>query len=374
MDPAYPFPSNVDDPFDIGAGSLIETWVDAGGEDMASVGQQSLWNEGVITPTMAPSSPPLDAYQASTPTVSAVSIPEAQSYPHAMPTPGTQQSAEIRRAPVHISPVFNPNSSQSKGRPPADMILISNDNFVFYVDENTLCSNSTNQFNGLLPLQTLEKQRRVVFLREIVWPELQVFLQVIYNTASTDVPDLGTLVRGVAWLPKYGFDPKSFILPGTRAFDYLLSHAPLCPLDVYTCAGMHDIYPLAVQASSHLLRVSPSEVTEEMAISMGSRYLLKFFSLHLRRTEALKQLLMKGPELHNITKTCGFEGQNLSKARWNQGVAKLALILKADTTTTFIRDTILEATEDISCTECLKARDARLNTTLQEWSMTSRTI
>ncbi|KAI3622435.1 hypothetical protein WG66_016052 [Moniliophthora roreri] len=275
---------------------------------------------------------------------------------------------------MSISPLFGPDSSQSTSRPPSDVIIVSTDKVVFYADEYTLFNASNNRFNDLFPLQTKDKRHRILFLQEINSSEMQVFLQSIYNVASTDVPDFAILTQGIAWLPKYGIEVKTLVQPHTSIFDCFLSHAPVYPLEVYTCAAKYDLHDLAVQVSPYLLRVEPSNVTEEMAERMGSRYLWKYVSLHSRRVEVLKRLLVKGPDLHDITKDCGFRKQRELRAKWNLGVAQLVFVLKADTTTTAIREQILETTEDISCEECLKARDTRLNAILQEWSMSSRTI
>ncbi|KAK7039029.1 hypothetical protein VNI00_010421 [Paramarasmius palmivorus] len=335
MDPAYPFPSwDADD-------SLLEAWTEAGAGDPAlamQFGARPMNEETNTWPEMHPYPSGYDNSQACT----SLATPYSPQSSDTWPTPGPstsfiaglhewQQNPQVAPQNVSVSSVFGPNGYQSQGEhgPPVDMILVSADNVVFYVDEHTLYSNSNNQFNGLLPLQAMGQENRILPLQEIVSSELQVFLQSIYNVASEDVPEVGALVRGVTWLNRYGFGPKSHIRSGTKVFEYLLSHAPLHSLEVYTCAAVFDIYALALEVSPHLLMVPPTNVSDEMAERMGGRYLLKFFLLHLRRIEALKQLLMKPPDLHSVTNTCGFEEQRILKARWNHGIAKLAFIIRA---------------------------------------------
>uniref|UniRef100_A0A0W0FT36 BTB domain-containing protein n=1 Tax=Moniliophthora roreri TaxID=221103 RepID=A0A0W0FT36_MONRR len=365
------FSSSTDDVLDADATKLLETWVETGMNDILEP-ERHPSGETKVVPYPSAS---FDVLQASTPVPpsdsSPMSLVSEQSAPGSTPTLPAQQQQDLLSTSISISPVFIANNSDSTTRPPVDMVIMSSDNMVFYVDEYTLFNVSNNRFNGLLPLSTTNKQQRILFLREIISSEMQVFLQSIYNVASVEVPDLGTLTRGIAWLAKYGFEAKNRIQPETCVFDYLLSHAPIQPLDVYACAAMHDIYALAVQVSPYMLRIGPHEVTEEMAVRIGSKYLRKYFELHSRRTEVLKGLLMKEPDLHNVTRDCDFERQRKSISHWNQGVAQLSFILKADTTTTAIRDTLLQATEDIGCPECLRARDTRLNTVLREWSMAS---
>ncbi|KAK7040209.1 hypothetical protein VNI00_010015 [Paramarasmius palmivorus] len=288
------------------------------------------------------------------------------------PTP--QEGNPATPTTISISRVFGPNIHQSAPRPPVDLILLTTDSVIFYVDENTLLNASNNQFNSRLPLPTREKQKRVVFLPGVTSPELQIVLQCLYNVPNGDMPDIDTVIRGIDRLSTYGMSPKALVKPRSHMYEHLLSCAPLNPLQVYSTAAFHDMYSLAVQVSAHLLVVDLSKVTEEFSVRMGTRYLMKLVRLHLGRTEVLKGLLTVEPELHNPTKKCGFEDQKRLKRDWNYGVARLCWLIKADTTTSTIKNIIVEATKYITCEECIRARDVRLNALVAEWSLTSRTI
>ncbi|KAK7043202.1 hypothetical protein VNI00_008556 [Paramarasmius palmivorus] len=364
MFPSSLFPDPEEEALAAEADKLLETWNQAGLNDILSATAYNTEADTVITPYAD--------YPASgdpKTTTSSGSIPlTLVPAPLAIPTPTLDPQ---HLGPVTISPIFGPTSPST--RPPTDMIIVSSDSVVFYTDEYTLFNTSSNRFGGYLPLQARGHDKTII-LPEIVAAEVQVILQVVYNAeAPMDMP-VGTLIRGIGWLPKYGFEPKTCIKPDTRIFNTLLSYAPLHPLEIYTCAAMHDMEELAVQASPYLLRVEPSEVSEEMSDKMGATYLLRLFSLHLRRKNVLKELLEKVPQLHNVTKDCGFNKQGELRACWNQGVAQLAMALRADTTTTEIRNTMLEATMSLRCSECLRVRDAHLNAILQDWSMASMVV
>ncbi|ESK93449.1 hypothetical protein Moror_1730 [Moniliophthora roreri MCA 2997] len=177
-------------------------------------------------------------------------------------------------ATISISHVFGPNIPEYVSRPPPDMILLTSDSVIFYVDEYTLLKVSDNHFHGLLPLQSKEKRERIVFVPAIHSSELQVVLQCLYDVSSIPLPDLDTILQGIDRLSVFGVAPKTVVKPTSRVFEHLLSCAPLHPIKIYTMAGFHDIYPLAVQVSAYLLVVDLSRVTEDIAERMGSKYLL----------------------------------------------------------------------------------------------------
>ncbi|ESK91460.1 hypothetical protein Moror_2684 [Moniliophthora roreri MCA 2997] len=286
----------------------------------------------------------------------------------------TQSSA----VPIPISQNFGHNVT---GRPPSDVMFLSKDCLLFYADEHTLLQSSNNNFKGLLPLNGQEMEERIIFLKDLASSELEIILQAIYHAPSSkenptggNLDDFRMLARGIGWLPTFGVPPKSVVLPFTPLFDRILLFAPLYPLEVYALAGQYGMEDLAVAVSTHTIPVELWNVTEELAERMGASYLLRLFRLHMERESILKAQLEMSPDLHAPTEECGFDDQRALKRKWNTGVAFLAAKIKADTSTTLIREALMAHTGDITCEDCVKARDTRLNSILSEWSLAVRSI
>ncbi|KAL0581191.1 hypothetical protein V5O48_000881 [Marasmius crinis-equi] len=261
---------------------------------------------------------------------------------------------------------------------------------MFYTDEDTLLRVSDNSFDNHLPLRTQDISQRVVFLPDIPSPELEIMLQAIYDVPSNTTQsmiDVRALTSAIDHLPVYGISPNTCITPGSHIYKFLLSCAPLHPLEVYAQAAQYGIVPLAVAASSHTLVADLLQLGDDLSLRMGSVYALRLFQLHLGRTQILKTLLSSDLGLHNQTSDCDFNGQKEMKAGWNLGVASmfhlirpgmsssipplpsLKFYLVVDTTTTLIRETILTHTDGFKCRECKKLRDKRLREIIDKWTM-----
>uniref|UniRef100_A0A0W0G7P4 Uncharacterized protein n=1 Tax=Moniliophthora roreri TaxID=221103 RepID=A0A0W0G7P4_MONRR len=98
---------------------------------------------------------------------------------------------------------------------------------------------------------------------------------------------------------------------------------------------------------------------------MGAKYLSRLVRLHLRRRSILMNMLAIEPELHSPTKACGLGAQRELKEKWYMAIALLTPEIKAG----HIRELVMAQTNDLTCEECIKARDARLNAILTEWSI-----
>ncbi|KAG7091395.1 hypothetical protein E1B28_010432 [Marasmius oreades] len=231
-------------------------------------------------------------------------------------------------SPLSISSTFGPKDSRS----PINMILLSSDLIVFYVNESTLLKASTNSFNNMLPRETKGKFERLLFLSDTTSSELDLILRAIYNISSDVAPPANTDVRNVTGVidkfPSFGIQPRKCITSKSRLFQYLLSCAPIYPLHIYALAAHHDMDDLAVAVSSHTLVRDLSEITDDLANRMGSRYLMRLFQLHLTRTQTLKNLLATQLGLHTPTARCGFDGQRLLKQKWILAVAALLYAVK----------------------------------------------
>ncbi|EEB92666.1 hypothetical protein MPER_08792 [Moniliophthora perniciosa FA553] len=138
---------------------------------------------------------------------------------------------------IVVSPAFPPISGGGK-RPSTDLILLTADFTLFYVDEATLLKVSSNSFNGFLPVQVHSNGRRVVYLLKLFSAELEVMLKVIY-----DVPflqgnsqviwpsrfDIQNIINGIDILTPYRGKPLSVASLQESYVKYLLNCAALYP-------------------------------------------------------------------------------------------------------------------------------------------------
>ncbi|ESK88345.1 hypothetical protein Moror_14807 [Moniliophthora roreri MCA 2997] len=283
---------------------------------------------------------------------------------------------------IVVFPAFPPITGNSK-RPSTDLILLTADSTLFYVDEATLLKVSNNNFNGFLPAQTPDDGRRVIYLFKTLSAELEIMLRVIYDIPFQSKEsqviwpsrfDLQNIVHGISVLTQYGVDPEVCIHSRGHMFKYLLTCAALYPLDVYALAAQHDIHELAVAASSHLLSVNLETIDPAIAVRIGPIYLQRLFEMLERRKSLLSDLLAIEPGLHNPTRKCGFSNQQVLKSEWNRGVSFLTWNINAGITTSMIRDALKEATSKIKCKDCIRLRDQRLYAICMEWSIAARTI
>ncbi|KAL0062785.1 hypothetical protein AAF712_010323 [Marasmius tenuissimus] len=216
---------------------------------------------------------------------------------------------------LSISPTFGATSLGSS-RPSVDMILLTSDSIIFYIDEATLLRVSANSFKSLLPLTTEDKSQRVLFMRDISSDELDIMLQAVYNVPGSTIPgktDIQVLLSAVDQFMDYGISAATFITSTSHLYQYLLACAPLHPLEIYALAAQHDIGSLATTASVHTLVLELSDISEELSKRMGSVYLLKLFQLHITRTETLKKLLAADLGYHNTTNICDIRKSQYSR-------------------------------------------------------------
>ncbi|KAK7032196.1 hypothetical protein VNI00_013370 [Paramarasmius palmivorus] len=199
-------------------------------------------------------------------------------------------------------------------------------------------------------------------------------LQAIYNHPASDrsvvgggsMAEFSTLCRGVNWLPAFGIPPKSVITTNKHLFSRILAYAPLYPLEVYALAGHHDLKDLATAASPYTLSMELSTMKQELAEEMGAVYLLWLFRLHTRRQSFLLKLFATPPDSHDATERC--LDQRELKQKWNMVIASLTRHIKADTPPELIREHVAAHTNNITCKDCARARDARLDAILNEWA------
>lgn len=222
----------------------------------------------------------------------------------------TEEPEEI----VAVSSTFFPGWHMSK----ADLIFSSSDSVLFYVHSRIICRVSNNAFRAHLPQIT---KGSAAGSPVITIPEssqvLNVVLHVLYELSPAKYsPSFEVLQDAVNCMPKYDIVPKMYIVPGSPVYDFLLATAPLTTIRLYALAAHHDLYELAVGASTHLLSFDLSQIKGDIAEFMGPRYLLRLMHLHLNRVNALKGMLLQVPYPHPPTPECGFEEQTSLSRAW----------------------------------------------------------
>ncbi|KAJ8095925.1 hypothetical protein PM082_015146 [Marasmius tenuissimus] len=249
--------------------------------------------------------------------------------------PSDEFTSLLNGTSVSVSDTFGPaNSGAAAGttaRPAADMILLPNDSVVFYVDESTLLSASDNSFDHMLPLTTREKSQRTLHLPNFSSTELEIVLLAIYNHSNPSPSpsphiDIQTIINSIDKFIVFGIDPKTCLTPKSPLFQFLLTQSHTHPLHVYALAAYHGIEDLAIAVSSQTLSLDISDISEDLARRMGSRYLMRLFRLHLERVDVLQRLLATRPGSESPHESCD---QRALLHNWTLGVATLMYLVKA---------------------------------------------
>ncbi len=102
-------------------------------------------------------------------------------------------------------------------------------------------------------------------------------------TRSETLSDLSSTIRA---LGEYGIPFETSLSESSMLFGVLSSHCQQSALDVYALAASHAPYlhPLAMHASSFLLSLEFSQISEQIAVTIGSVYLLQLYKLLSERT------------------------------------------------------------------------------------------
>lgn len=186
---------------------------------------------------------------------------------------------------------------------------------------------SDNGFNHMLPATV--QQEKDQFGPILPVPEssvvLNILLHAVYDMSCAHYsPSFDALASSIPALKSYGVPLHERFARNTHSYTLLMSHAPLCPLDLYSLAASYDLYDLAVASSSHLLSLSLATLTDEMAEKIGPIYVKRLFFLHFGRAEALKRLLLPPPHPHAPTPWCDFTDQKKLTRAWALASAYLA--------------------------------------------------
>ena len=233
------------------------------------------------------------------------------------------EKPQVISTSIQVSTTFYPYHHDSE----TDMIVVSDDNIYFYAHTASIRQISKKALEHFLSYG-IPNMKETVAPLPLSSGVLNVILHAIYGTSCAEnAPTCEELVEAVDKLAIMGVALNSLVLPDTPLYTVLISHAPRRPLDIYALAAHHDLFDLAKYASSHLLALPLSNISDEAAARIGTRYLKRIFLLQMTRSAALKELVMSVPtNFHPPTKTCErFDWQQRTLARaWAAGAADLA--------------------------------------------------
>lgn len=252
-----------------------------------------------------------------------------------------------------------------------DVALVSADCVVFYVHSVLLLQQSSNEFNHRIPSQGNASQSAS---SAPMLPEssevLNVLLHSLYGlSCERFAPSFACTQQAVECMPTYGLDPQHYVAPSLPLYDLLLSQAAVSPLLVYALAGQYNLASLATAASSHLLSLDLSTISDEVSHKMGTVYLKKLFFLHLGRREVLKQCLVEPPRQHPPNATCQQQDQQNLTAAWIMGASSFVWEGRAGASVVVLESTFNALGSTLRCSECKQALHERIKEVSTRWAL-----
>jgi len=197
-------------------------------------------------------------------------------------------------------------------------MISSSDGVLFYLCSNTVSRACPTAFEPFLSAPLSDPRFRVTMITlDIPSGELNVMLHVLYGfSPRVYSPDFATIVRAIDKMAMFGIPPAEIIQPKTPLHDILIAYTPIYPLDVYALAAHTGLRSLAITVSSHLLSYDLATISDAMAERIGGVYLNRLLLLHVKRYQALKDILVRPPHPHAPTRTCNFDDQRKLTRAW----------------------------------------------------------
>ncbi|TFK35182.1 hypothetical protein BDQ12DRAFT_700109 [Crucibulum laeve] len=266
---------------------------------------------------------------------------------------------------VSVSTVFFPGANGVE----ADLVLSSSDSVLFYVQSSIIIAACDTAFRSIANMPLSNKKLRNVILNIPDSSEvLNIILHMLYGTSCAQhSPAFDALITAVDRMPFYEISPKALIVPNTPLYTYLLSHAPLYPIQLYTLAGHHKLEALAIHTSSHLLAYPLANITDDTAQRIGAIYLKRLMNLHVNRLNALKEILLLPPHPHPPTKECGFGEQKKLTRAWALVSAYLAWESRPDLSTHSMQIAFGPVAERLTCQQCKGGVNSRIKDVIVQW-------
>lgn len=252
----------------------------------------------------------------------------------------THSTAGYTQAYIHRPDAIDDTGDSENARPLAftdyrtfgsnsDLIILTSDYVCFHLHSDTLQAASHNDFNHILqdfnPGDRAEFDANPMFTVPDTSIVFTMIVCAIYGLPFAEYsPSFATLDLAVDGMKTYGLSVEVIIAPNTPLYEIILTHAETYSLELYALAAYHDLYDLAVVASSYLLSFQLSSLSDEMAARIGALYLKRLFFMHLGRAEALRRFLLPPPYPHPPTETCDHAKQMALTRAWALAASSLA--------------------------------------------------
>ncbi|KIY68654.1 hypothetical protein CYLTODRAFT_421402 [Cylindrobasidium torrendii FP15055 ss-10] len=242
----------------------------------------------------------------------------------------------------------------------ADLVLISSDDMHFHVHSFAI-SHTLHDSR----IRHLDEEAAV----------LNIILHTVYNiSCAIYAPTFDDISVAVERMPAYGMSPREYITPSSPTFELLLSHASARPLDVYALAAERSIFELAVSASSYLTRYDLMTLDDDLCARIGSTYLARLHNLQLSRIAALKQIIIAPPDRHPDSLACNSRDQEELYAGWARAVALTLRDAKPGISANLLVLEFRLVGTSLSCQDCLRNLDQRIQTISRQWTNVKATI
>ncbi len=265
--------------------------------------------------------------------------------------------------------------------PSPDLIFSAKDAITFHVQRARILGASVNGFDGKVsfPLSQGPDSKDAKIQPTIQLPYsstvVNLLLHAVYEEGgrlqihdivfSESLTDLSSTIHA---LEECGIPLETSISESSMLYDMLSSHCQQSALDVYSLAASHAPYlhHLAMYASSFLLTLEFSEITEEMAAKIGSIYLLRLYRFLSERTREFKRILHSPPEFHVPDQHCNTK--SLEKA-WRLAIAYLLCSAAPDVPTACMDGTRNSVIDQVSCERCKASLEQRFDDLKNTWSL-----
>jgi len=228
---------------------------------------------------------------------------------------------------------------------PTDLMLLSSDQVYFFVHSAMLLKHSGNGFAGLLG-------DNKVYLPENL-EVLNLILHALYDlNPSRFRPTVAQVAAALRSLQNYGVSLDSLLTPGHTMSITILHLGLQSPLETFAMVAAFKLEHLAIEVSKGLVSVPLHNVTDELAKKMGPSYLRRLVFLHLGRIDRLKQLLIRPPSLHPVTKDCYESDQKRLQNQWKALAVVLGSEAQADLSPQRIHNTFTTLLLKTYCNQC----------------------
>ncbi|EJD47032.1 hypothetical protein AURDEDRAFT_164091 [Auricularia subglabra TFB-10046 SS5] len=289
--------------------------------------------------------------------------------------PYSDAGAEDWELLLPVSKLFN----RSLGLP--DVVLISADFVLFFVDSAMLLSASRNLFNhlptGLAAGGDSHAHRALPSVRvqedEAV---LSVVLHAIYGFSLADcAPGLAELDAAAdALINRYAAHIPPILSPGCIMYEAIIAQAHHYPLEAYMLAAFFGLEQLAVACSAHLVSFPLSTVTNQHALRMGPLFLCRLFNLHIDRIDSLRDLLVAPPSPHPPSPLCPQSRLDDLRRAWVIVAAAVLCDATPGIQTNELEAILRPLLARLCCRVCHQALSTHIGDLVRHWSSVKNTI